>query len=95
MQAQGTGKSKRVRLDRVSARDVISKKQLKVLSTPLRDWLACSECRHQQLHHAQNGGDFDSACWNENCGADSSHFMYMDELAKELNPNEFMYRFKL
>ena len=77
----------------VSPQDVLTNKRYKVLGTPLKDWLVCGKCNRQQRHHAQNGGDFDTKCWE--CGADSSNFMYMDELARELLPtNENLYRLK-
>ena len=92
MQAKATGKSVRHYLQAVSPEDVLRNKRYKVLGTPLKDWLACSQCNCQQLHHAQNGGDFDRQCWN--CGSDSSHFLYMDELSRELPASENLYRFK-
>ena len=95
MQSAAKGRGVSVYLQAVSPSDVLTNKRYKVLGTPLKDWLVCSECNRQQVHHAQNGGDFARKCWN--CGADHTHFMYMDELAREIieaDRSENLYRFK-
>lgn len=93
MQAAATGRNVKHYLQAVSPKDVLTNKRYKVLGTPLKDWLVCGQCHRQQVHHAQNGGDFESKCWS--CGADHTRFLYMDELARELLPtNENLYRFK-
>ena len=95
MQAAATGRNVKHHLQAVSPRDVLKNKRYKVLGTPLKDWLVCGLCNRQQLHHAQNGGEFQRDCWN--CGADCTNFMYMDELARELITQERyenLYRFK-
>tara|TARA_Y100001938_G_scaffold20976_1_gene26797 strand:+ start:116 stop:406 length:291 start_codon:yes stop_codon:yes gene_type:complete len=95
MQAAAKGKAVSHYLQAVSPTDVLNNKRYKVLGTPLKDWLVCSQCKRQQLHHAQNGNDFERKCWS--CGAGHTHFMYMDELARELideGQSENLYRFK-
>jgi len=92
MQSEGTGKPVTCYWDNVSADDVIKNKRLKLFGIPLSDWLVCSKCNSQQAHHAQNGNDFDKECWE--CGAPSSEFLYMDELARQLQPQQTIYRLK-
>ena len=92
MQAAAKGRSVSHYLQAVSPHDVLTNKRYKVLGTPLKDWLVCSKCNCQQVHHSQSGGDFDKKCWR--CGAEYTKFMYMDELARELPDDEKQYRFK-
>lgn len=86
------GRKISVRLQKIEAHEVLSNNRLRILKTPLKDWLVCSECNHQQRHHSQNGGDIDQECWN--CGASKASFLYMDELANELLPTAIIYRFQ-
>jgi hypothetical protein len=95
MQSSPKGKTRKISVywQAVSPQEVLTNKRYKILGTPLTDWLVCSQCNRQQRHHAKNGGDFDAQCWE--CGADSSSFLYMDELARELLPSgENLYRLK-
>jgi hypothetical protein len=77
-------------LQKVRAGDVLKKKRLKLLGVSLGDWIVCAECKHQQAHHYQHGGDFAQSCWN--CNADHYKFVYFDELAKSLPPEAVLYR---
>jgi len=94
MQAAAKGKSVRCHWAKVTPLAVLTNKRLKVLNTPLKDWLVCGKCNFQQRHHSQCGSEFDSHCWMEDCKADNSNFLYMDELARELPADTPMYRLK-
>ncbi len=89
-QAKATGGVIKVRLQEVSAADVLSNKRLKILGVGLGDWLACTKCNTQQIHHYQNGGDFQETCWN--CGTSRYDFVYFDELARSVPPETTLYR---
>ena len=88
--APTSGRHLSVRLQRVSAGEVLTNKRLQLLGVSLRDWIVCGKCHHQQTHHFQHGGDFAQACWK--CGADHREFVYFDELARSVPPETTLYR---
>lgn len=90
-QGKATGGRVGVTLKAITAGEVIRKRNLSIVRVPLVDWLVCSKCNHQQLHHSGNGGDFERTCWK--CGADHYHFVYFDELARSVDPQEKLFRF--
>jgi Zn finger protein HypA/HybF involved in hydrogenase expression len=91
-QQAGKGRGVSVYLEEVTAEQVLNNNRLKIVKQPLKDWIVCTNCRHQQLYHCRNGADFDTHCWN--CLSDKSFFVYMDELASELDPDQTIFRLK-
>jgi hypothetical protein len=89
-QAEATGSAVSVGLKAVTAEQVLKNNRFKLFGVPLKDWIVCSECNRQQLHHYQNGGDFEKECWN--CGTSHKSFVYFDELARSVEPTQKLYR---
>lgn len=75
---------------KVTAGEVLRNTRLKLTGVPLKDWIICGSCKTQQMHHCEEGGDFDRDCWN--CGASHYEFAYFDELARSVPPETTLFR---
>ena len=79
---QQHGKNVRVWVYPIKAGTLLTKNP-KYNGEPMANAAVCPSCRHMQTHwHVAGGAD---ACWA--CDAPKP-FMYMDELARELDPED-------